>query len=213
MLHTLLYYLLAFFGFILCIAGLQKWNKLQQTKKDKIGFVVLSVFLTLLIAFVGLVLTKSNLLKGDDILFTAIIFFFLTVFFLVLFLSWYNQKYNRKINISTVVVVFCLTVFVCVFLFIKQMGINEEQNIIKNIELKTVVKNIIFDTHKPYFKEMVLDNKQTLPMPEAMNDQLQVGDSIFKNKKEDFYTVVKGVTHDKQIYKVKVNMRILGKQQ
>jgi hypothetical protein len=90
---------------------------------------------------------------------------------------------------------------------------NEKDNIIKNVALSTTIKNITFDTHKPYFKDMHLADGKHLPMPEAMNNTLQIGDSIYKNKNEKFYTVVNASTKKRTVYEVKTHERILGNAQ
>ena len=85
--------------------------------------------------------------------------------FTAFFIKWYNDKYNKKINIGTAIIALSLTFFGAVFL-VSKFGMNtEKENIIKNVALSTTVKNISFDTHKPYFKDMTLAEGQFLPMP------------------------------------------------
>ena len=60
---------------------------------------------------------------------------------------------------------------------------------------------------------MTFADGQYLPMPEAMNNLLKVGDSIYKNKGEDFYTIVSAITKVTTKFSVKVHERVLGKAQ
>ena len=213
MFQTALYYLLAFFIFIASLAGLQKWYKLPQPKKDKIGLEVLSIFFIAIVAFIALIVTNSSFLQNQDVVFIAMVFFFLFIVFLVIFLTWYNQKFRKKLNIGSIIIVFCLTCFAIVFVTLKYYGNNEKQQLINNIVLKTTVVDIVFDPHKPYFKDMILNDKQHLPMPESMNATVQIGDSIFKNQNEDFYTVVNKISKTRTIYKVQIHERVLGQPQ
>ncbi len=127
------------------------------------------------------------------------------------------EKYHRagktKLNGGQVILMLCLLFFAAAYFFIKSIGSDERQQIINNVTLKTTVTNITFDTHKPYFKDMTLDDGQTLPMPETMNNTLQIGDSIYKNKGEDFYTVVNAKIKSSIKYEVKIHLRELSKPQ
>ena len=147
----------------------------------------------------------------DSTILASILFFFLFILFTVFFIKWYNDKYNKKINIGTVIIALSLTFFGAVFLVLK-FGMNtEKENIIKNVALSTTVKNITFDTHKPYFKDMILADGQHLPMPEVMNNEVQIGDSIYKIKGDNFYSVVSFKTKIKKQYFVATHLRILSK--
>ncbi len=210
---TSVYYFLAFLVFVSMMAGLQKWSKLTQSKKDKIGLEVLSLFLISLFAFIFLVATKSSFISSDQTVFGGMLFFFLSILFLVLIINWYNEKYHKKINIARVVVLICLTAFGIIFVILKSFGSDEKQKLIQDISLKTVVTKITFDTHKPYFKDMQLADGQNLPMPETMNGVLQIGDSIYKIKGENFYTVFNPITKMRRKFEVKIHERVLGKAQ
>ena len=60
---------------------------------------------------------------------------------------------------------------------------------------------------------MTFADGQFLPMPEAMNNSLQIGDSILKSKEEVFYTVINLNTKISTRYLVPTHKRILGKPQ
>lgn len=205
MIQTAFTYFLIFLVFIGCLIGFQKWNVLEQSKKDKIGRIVLISFLTPIIGFLVLVFTHSNLLDGFDLVIIVIVLSFLFVVLLALFLYWYNQKYNRKVNIFIVVLILFSIGVGSTFVILNQSVNLEKQDIIKNLSFKATVKNIIFDKHKPYFKDMVLSTNEILPMPRAMNSTLQIGDSIYKNKNQNQYTVINHITHEKKVYIIKMN--------
>ena len=211
MLSTTLYFLLAFVLFIAFIAGIQKWVKLPQQKKDSVGLIVLTIFLISLLLFILMVIFIPTYFSADSTILASILFFFLFILFTVFFIKWYNDKYNKKINIGTVIIAFSLTFFGAVFLVLK-FGMNtEKENIIKNVALSTTVKNISFDTHKPYFKDMTLAEGQYLPMPEAMNNEIQIGDSIYKIKGDNFYSVVSFKAKIKKQYFVATHLRVFSK--
>ncbi len=210
---TTLYYFIAFILFIGCIIGIQKWFLLPQQKKDKVGLLVLSIFLGGLIAFVCIVIFKPNYLSTETVMSAGILFVFLLIVFTAFFTKWYNNKYHKKINTGSVIIAMSLTIFAGAYLVLKSQGNSEKENLVKNVQLKTVVTNITFDSHKPYFKDMTLADGQYLPMPEAMNTTLQIGDSIYKNKGDEFYTVVNAKTKDITKIAVKVHERVLGKAQ
>jgi len=213
MLSTTLYYFLGFIFFIAAIGGIQKWAKLPQIKKDKVGLIVLSIFLITFLSFISIIIFKPYYFSIDTSIPISMLFVFLLIVFTAFFIKWYNYKYNKKVNIGSVIIALSLTFFGAVFLVLR-FGMNTEiENIIKNINLNTTVVNITFDTHKPYFKDMVLADGQYFPMPEAMNNTLQIGDSIYKNKKESFNTVVNTSTKKRTVYEVKTHERILGKAQ
>jgi hypothetical protein len=213
MLITTLYYLLGFVLFLACVAGIQKWGKLPQLQKDKVGLIVLSIFLAALASFIAIIIFKPTYFSVDTAIPLAMFFVFLFIVFTAFFLQWYNDKYNKKVNIGGITIAICLTVFGVVFLYLKYGMTGEKENIIQNVALRTIVTNITFDTHKPYFKDMSLADGQHLPMPENMNSTLQIGDSIYKNKKENFYTVVNAITNQKTAYEVKIHERVFGKPQ
>ena len=87
----------------------------------------------------------------------------------------------------------------------------KKKNIIHTVALNTTITNITFDTHKPYFKDMTLADGQYLPMPEAMNNEVQIGDSIYKIKGDNFYSVVSFKTKIKKQYFVATHLRVLSK--
>ena len=128
-------------------------------------------------------------------------------------LMWYNRKYHKKIDIGTAIIVLFVLIGVAFFVLIKNMATNEKQSIVTNVALKNTVAEIFTDTHKQYFKSMKLDDGQILPMPEAMNTVLQPGDSIYKNKGENFYTIVNSKTKARRNFDIKVHERVLSKPQ
>ena len=133
MLLTTLYFLLAFVLFITCIAGIQKWVKLPQQKKDRVGLIVLTIFLISLLLFILMVIFIPTYFSADSTILASILFFFLFILFTVFFIKWYNDKHNKKINIGTVIIALSLTFFGAVFLVLK-FGMNtEKENIIKNV--------------------------------------------------------------------------------
>ena len=210
---TTLYYFLGFVVFITCIGGLQKWFVLPQRKKDKIGLIVLTIFSISLLAFILLVTLNPTYIKGDDVAFIGMFFIFLWFAFMAFFIKWYNDKYTKRLNIGSIVLLLCLLIFVAAYVVLKQQGADEKANLIKNVQLKTVVTNISFDAHKPYFKDMTLADGQYLPMPEAINETLKVGDSIYKIKGEAFYTIVSTASKVTTKIAVKAHERVLGKAQ
>jgi hypothetical protein len=210
---TTLYYFLAFIIFIASFIGIQKWFELPQPKKDKVGLIVLSIFLSSLLMFILLATFRPTYLQSEHLIFIGMFFIFLLIVFTAFFVKWYNDKYNKKLNIGRIVIILCLTIFTGIYFVIRQQGTDEKATIIKNIELKTVVANITFDSHKPYFKDMTLADGQFLPMPEAMNNVLQVGDSIYKIKGGAFYTIVSAASKTTTKIEVKVHERVLGKAQ
>lgn len=213
MLSTTIYYILAFLLFIACIGGVQKWAKLPQIKKDKVCLIVLSIFLIAFLSFISVIIFKPTYLSVDTSIPIGMLFGFLLIVFTVFFIKWYIDRYYKKINIASVIIALSLTFFGAVFLVLKFVINTEKENIIKNVALNATVVNITFDTHKPYFKDMVLSDGQYLPMPEAMNNTLQVGDSIYKSKGEAFYTIVSAATKSVTKIELKVHERVLGKAQ
>ncbi len=210
---TIVFYFIAFIFFVVCLIGLQRWVKLPQQKKDKTGLIVLVTFLSLLLLFILLVVFQPHVLSVERTITGAIVFVFLLIVFIAFFIKWYNDKYDKKINAGNVILVLSLSIFGIVFLFLKFGGSEEKDRIIKNVQLKTMVTNITFDTHKPYFKDMTFADGQYLPMPEAMNNTLQIGDSIYKIKGEPFYTVVNFKSKKITQYLVATHVRVLGKPQ
>ncbi len=210
---TIVFYFIAFIFFVVCLIGLQRWVKLPQQKKDKTGLIVLVIFLSLLLVFILLVVFQPHILSVERTITGAMVFVFLLIIFTAFFITWYNEKYNKKINTGRVIIIMSLSIFCIVFLFLKLDGNDERQKIIKNIELKTVIANITFDTHKPYFKDMTLADGQFLPMPETMNNKVQIGDSIYKMTGEHFYRVVNYKTKISTKYTVTTHIRVLGKPQ
>ena len=208
---TTLYYFIAFVLFFVCLGGIQKWYKLPQQKKDKVGLIVLVTFLNLLIVFILICALQPNLLSADTTASLMILFLFLIIVFTAFFIKWYNDKYKKTVNIGTVVIFLCLSLFSMAFIFLWFGGSKEKNNIEQNVALKTLVINITFDTHKPYFKNMTLADGQYLPMPEAMNNELQIGDSIYKIKGDNFYSVVSFKTKIKKQYFVATHLRVLSK--
>ena len=213
MTSTIIYYFTAFLFFIACMISFQKWNKLPQRPKYRIGLIVLCTFLFSFIIFVGLVLFGFIHFDGAYFISLSMLFFFLFIVFTSFFITWYNDKYAKKVNVGNVIIVLCLSSFAIIFFKLRYMSNFEKEKLVQTISLNTVVTNITFDSHKPYFKDMTLADGQHLPMPETMNNTLQIGDSIFKNKGESIYTVLNNKTKIKKYFKVETHIRVLGKPQ
>ena len=152
-------------------------------------------------------------MSGDTMMFLIMIGLFLLIAGTMLAANWYTNKYPNKITFYQIVFTVVLLVFGGFFLFIKSLGSSEKNNIIRSVSLQNTVVEIYNQTRKPYFKEMKFDDGKTLPMPEEMNGILQIGDSIYKNKDEDFYTIVNPTTKTRTKFAVKIHERILGKPQ
>ena len=210
---TTLYYFIGFLFFIACMIGLQKWFVLPQSQKDKVGLTVLSIFLIGLTVFVCVVIFKPNYLSAETTMAAGIVFVFVLIVFTAFFIKWYNDKNSKKVNIASIIIAMSLTIFAGAYLVLKSQGNDEKEKLIKNVQLKTVVTNITFDPHKPYFKDMTLADGQYLPMPETMNSKLQIGDSIYKSKGNKFYTVINFKTKLQTRYIVATHLRVLGKPQ
>lgn len=125
--------------------------------------------------------------------------------------NWYTKKYKSILNFTQIVVLVFGLMMAAAYFFIKNLAAGEKENIMQDVVLKNTVKSITFDPHKTYFKNMTLDDGQYLPMPESMNQTLQVGDSIYKNKGEYFYTVMHANTQTKRRYDITVHERTMGK--
>ncbi len=207
MLPETIYYFLAFIFAIVCLGFIQKWSKLPNQKRNKVGLIVLIPFLISMVVFILIVFFKPNYFSTTTTVGVCILYFFLIIVFTAFFILCYNDTYNKKVNGASTILTICLMFFGVLYLVLKFGFAEEKENIINNIVLQTTVTNISWDTHKPYFKDMSLADGQYLPMPEAMNSILQVGDSIYKKKKEKFYTVVNAKTKQKSTYEVKVHNR------
>ncbi|MBC7485989.1 MAG: hypothetical protein H7282_04485 [Cytophagaceae bacterium] len=146
-------------------------------------------------------------MDGQD--FMLLLFIFLVA--VMLTAKWYTQKYKPKISFTQIMLITFALVGGGFYLMIKNMGADEKTNIIQNVSLKNRVTAITFDPHKPYFKSMTFDDGQHLPMPEAMNKVLEVGDSVYKNKGDSFYLLVNSKTRLKTKYSVAIHERVLSK--
>lgn len=144
---------------------------------------------------------------------TLMFLLFAFIVFSAIALMWYNKKYSKKIDVGKFIIGIFFLVAVAFFILIKYLSGSEKDAIIKNIALKNTVIEIITDTHKHYFKSMKMDNGRVLPMPEAMNTVLQIGDSIYKSKGEAFYTIVNPTIKTPKKFEVKVHERVLSKPQ
>ena len=136
---------------------------------------------------------------------------FIVIVAIMLTAKWYTQKYKPKITFLQIMLITFVLVGGGFYLLIKNMGADEKTNIIQNVTLKNKVADITFDPHKPYFKSMTLDDGQYLPMPQGMNEALQAGDSIYKNKGDAFYTVVSLKANTRTKYNVQVHERVVSK--
>lgn len=138
---------------------------------------------------------------------------FILIVATALSVMWYNKKYGKKINVGYVIILLFISIATVFFVAIKNMASGEKERVIKNISLQTIVVEIYMDPHKQYFKNMILDDGQVLPMPEAMNGILQVGDSIYKIRGQSFYTIVNSKNNARTRFDVKVHERLLSKPQ
>lgn len=153
-------------------------------------------------------------MSGDKMMMLIMFGLFLVIVATMLGANWYTSKYPTKISFHQIVFFVVALIFGGFFLFIKKLGSEQKTNIIKTFSLQNRVTDIyVSDKRKPYFKEMKFDDGKSLPMPEKMNGILQIGDSIYKNKGEDFYTVVNATTKTRTNFKVKIHERILSKPQ
>ena len=62
-------------------------------------------------------------------------FVFLLIVFTAFFLKWYNDKYHKKVNIGSVIIVLSLTIFGIAYLVLKAQGNDEKDNLVKTIQL------------------------------------------------------------------------------
>ena len=144
---------------------------------------------------------------------TLMVLIFVFIVTVALGFTWYNKKYGRKINVGTVIILVFASVATVFFFAIRKMSSTEKENIIKNISAKTTVVKILTDSHKPYFKDMQLQDGQILPILEIMNAELQVGDSVYKTKGENFYSIVNAKTKSRKNVEVQVHHREMSKPQ
>ena len=152
-------------------------------------------------------------MSGDKMMMLIMLGLFLFMVAIMIIANWYTKKYGSKISFFQIVMIFFGLVFVGFWLLIKKISTSEKDNIIQSVSLKSKVVDIYNQPRKAYFKEMKFDNGSSLPMPEEMNGIIKIGDSIYKNKGDDFYTVVDSTTKKRTNFKVKVHQRVLGKPQ
>ena len=146
-------------------------------------------------------------MSGSVLIFGIFAFMVLVMIFAV----WFTKKYKSKLDGGQIIILVFLIIMVAVFFYIKNMSKVATKQIVDTVELKTTVTQITFDPHKPYFKSMTLADGQYIPMPEEMNGKLQIGDSIYKSRTENTYTVVSHLTKTISKYAVKSHSRTLGK--
>ena len=209
---TILYYFVCFIVIVLAIAGIQKWVKLPQQKKDTIGIIIMSTFLSLLTVFILIMVFQADILNAESTASLMMLFLFLIIVFIALSLKWYNDKYIKTLNIGRAIIISTIAVFCIAFIALQSVVNKEKESIIAEVELRTTITNIFFDNHKPYFKNMMLADGRYLPMPETMYNKVQLGDSIYKLKKQNFYTVV-SIDKIYKHYPVAANSRILSRPQ
>lgn len=152
-------------------------------------------------------------MSADSMMMLIMFGIFVTVFTIVLAIKWYNKNHTFQINPVRILLLLFALIFLGAWLFFKKIATSEKTAIIQNTSLKNKVVDIQWDKRKPYFKDMKLDNGKWLPMPEEMNDVLQVDDSIYKNEGADFYTVVNAKTKARRDFKVQIHERVMGKAQ
>ena len=189
---TILYYFVCFIVIVLAIAGIQKWVKLPQQKKDTIGIIIMSTFLSLLTVFILIMVFQADILSAESTASIMMIFLFLIIVFIAFFIKWYNDKYIKTLNIGRAIIISTIAVFCIAFIALQSIVKKEIESITKDQEFQTTITDIVFDNHKPYFKSMILADGRYLPMPETMNNQVQIGDSIYKLKMQNFY-ILKGL--------------------
>ncbi len=139
------------------------------------------------------------------------IFIFMAV--VMLWANWYTKKHKTKLDAGQIIIAVFAVIMAALFFTIKNMGKREKALMIKDVALRSVVKAITGDAHKPYFKDMHLADGRYLPMPEAMNESLQIGDSIYKNAGDNFYTVINSKTKAATKYPVKIHERVWGRRE
>ncbi|MEO5943892.1 MAG: hypothetical protein ABIP30_02730 [Ferruginibacter sp.] len=152
-------------------------------------------------------------MSGDKMMMLIMVGLFLLIVAIMITANWYTTKYKSTLNYFQIV--FFAFILICggFWVFIHKMSSSEKNNITQTVYLKNKVVDIYNEKRKPYFKEMKFDDGRTLPMPEEMNNILQIGDSIYKNKGEGFYTIVNAVTNKRLNFDVKVHERVLSKPQ
>ncbi|TDG36253.1 hypothetical protein EZJ43_09625 [Pedobacter changchengzhani] len=152
-------------------------------------------------------------MSGDKMMMLIMFGLFFFMVAIMITANWYTKKYNTKISFFQIVMFFFALIFGGFWFFIKQISSSEKDNIVKMVALKNTVVGIYNEPRKAYFKEMKFDDGRALPMPEEMLGIVQIGDSIYKNKGDDFYTIVNSVTKKSNNFKVKVHERVLSKPQ
>ena len=152
-------------------------------------------------------------MSADRMMLLIMVGLFLVIVAIMLLANWYTKKYASKISFFQIVLFAFILICGGFWFFIHKMSSSEKNNIIQTVSLKNTVADIYNEKRKPYFKEMKFDDGRTLPMPEEMNNILQIGDSIYKNKGEGFYTIVNAVTNKRSNFDVKVHERVLSKPQ
>ena len=150
-------------------------------------------------------------MSGDKAMILIIFGFTIFIATVAIFLQKYKLNHKTNFDVGAIIIGIFFVLIAVAYYFIKSIGGDERERIIKNITLQTTINTITFDKHKPYFKYMTLADSQYLPMPEAMNNTLQIGDSIYKNRGENFYTVINAKTKTISKYEVKIHERILTK--
>ena len=152
-------------------------------------------------------------MSGDKMMMLIMFGLFLFLAITMITVTWYNKKHQSKVDPVRILLILFAIIVAGFWFLIKKLNTSEKGNIIQNMSLRNTVVDITFEKRKPYFKDMKLDDGRWLPMPEEMNPILQIGDSIYKNKDEDFYTIVNAKTKKRTNFEVKTHLRVLGKPQ
>ena len=152
-------------------------------------------------------------MSGDKMMMLIMFGLFLFLAITMITVTWYNKKHQSKLDPVRILLILFAIIVAGFWFLIKKLNTSEKGNIIQNMSLRNTVVDITFEKRKPYFKDMKLDDGRWLPMPEEMNSILQIGDSIYKNKNENFYTIVNPNTKKRTNFEVKTHLRVLGKPQ
>jgi hypothetical protein len=74
-------------------------------------------------------------------------------------------------------------------IFILKLAYDGKKDWVENTAIQSKIVDIYQgDKGKPNYQIMKLESNQSFAIPKNMLSKLQIGDSVFKNKKDDFYT-------------------------
>jgi hypothetical protein len=73
-------------------------------------------------------------------------------------------------------------------ILILKLAFDGKKDWVENTSIQSKVVDIYQgDKGKPNYQIMKLESQQSFAIPKIMLDKLQIGDSVFKNKNDDFY--------------------------